>query len=191
MGIPEPITVCLAIGAALDGEGVEWVIGGSLCSSVHGIPRSTQDVDVVAALRPRHVAGLLAALGEAWYADEDAIRAALRHGTSFNLVHLDTMTKVDVFLPVDDLAALELDRRMRVVVAEDGASLPFASPEDIILQKLRWYDRGGRVSDRQWRDVLGVLMIQRGRLDDTYLTHHARVLGLRDLLTLAMQRSSP
>ena len=59
------------------------------------------------------------------------------------------------------------------------------SAEDVVLRKLRWFDDGGQVSDRQWRDILGVLRTQAGRLDDAYLDSTAREVGLADLLERA------
>ena len=59
-------------------------------------------------------------------------------------------------------------------------------PEDILLQKLRWYRKGGEVSDRQWRDIAAIVRVQGPRLDGTYLREGAEILGVTDLLERAL-----
>ncbi|MFZ5476655.1 MAG: hypothetical protein ACOZNI_07770 [Myxococcota bacterium] len=160
-------------------------MGGSVASSLHGVPRSTQDVDLVADLRRTHAGPLASTLADAFYVDEDAIRDAVLRRASFNLVHLDTVTKVDVFVPRGDaLSAAQIARRHFVQV--EGASLPVLSAEDTVLQKLRWYEQGERVSERQWRDVLGVLKVRGGNLDVAYMRAQSAAAGLADLLELAL-----
>jgi len=82
---------------ALDAIGVPYYLAGSVVSSLHGIARATADVDVVAALRPLHVAQLADRLGGDFYADTDAMADAIRRRAMFNVVHLATMVKVDVY----------------------------------------------------------------------------------------------
>lgn len=95
------------------------------------------------------------------------------------------MTKVDIYCSPDEpLARAELQRRIFVEV--DGQSFPCASAEDIILQKLRWFVSGGGVSDRQWRDIRGVIRVQGSALDRQYLEHHAASHGVLDLLQRAL-----
>jgi len=187
--LAEPIEVALQVGSALDALGVEWLVGGSVASSLHGIPRATQDIDLVAALQDRHVLPLVAALEADFYIDADMIRGALQCRGSFNLIHLATMTKVDIFAPRGDpLSRLEMGRRRRYALGDaEGRSLPLASPEDIILQKLHWFRKGGAVSERQWRDVLGVLKIQSPQLDLKYLEDLAEATGLARLLHQATE----
>lgn len=188
MTLPEPIAVTLTVTRVLEQLGVAYFIGGSLASAVQGVARATVDADVVADLRPEHVAPLVSALGDAFYFDVNTIRKAVSTRGSFNLIHLQTMFKVDIFVnqgrPFD---RAQLDRRVQQVLATDPAhSAYIASPEDTILAKLDWYRLGGEVSDRQWRDVIAVLKVQRGRLDERYLAAWAAQLGVADLLAGAM-----
>lgn len=166
-----------------------WLVGGSLASSIHGIPRATQDVDLVADLRLPHLAPFVAAMEQDSYCSDDAVRDAMRRRASFNVIHLATAMKVDIFmLRGDPLSRAEMDRRVFQVVGDtDGVQLPVASPEDIILQKLDWYRKGDRVSDRQWRDVLGVLKVGAVTLDHAYLAAQAEACDLNTLLKQAIE----
>lgn len=187
--LAEPIQIALKVGATLDALSIPWIVGGSIASSIHGIPRATQDLDLVAELRLHHASALRAAFEAEFYVDEDAIRDAIRRRASFNFVHLDTMIKVDVFVPRSDaLSSAQIRRRQMLQVgATPHETLPVLSPEDVILQKLRWYDAGQRISERQWRDVLGVLKVRAGTLDEAYLRAQAATAGLMELLHQALE----
>ena len=187
----QALEVTLTVAGALEKLGVAYLLGGSLASSLHGIPRATQDADLVADLRVEHIAPLIAELGSAFYADDQAMRKAVRQARSFNLIHLGSMFKVDVFVAGDDpLVREELARAGRLPLPNlPGRSIMVASPEDVVIQKLVWYRKGGEISERQWRDVLGVLRIQAGTLDAGYLASSAGRAGVADLLERARQEA--
>lgn len=190
---PQPILVMLSVTNILERLGVAYVVVGSLAAALHGVGRATIDVDLLAALEDEHVAPLLAALGSDYYADEPAIRAAVERRGSFNLIHLPTLFKVDVFVatsrPFDDR---QLQRRVQRSVSDEAqGDVYMLSAEDIVLAKLDWYRLGGGVSDRQWQDILGVLAAQRGRLDDIYLRAGAAELGVAELLERALVGGQP
>jgi hypothetical protein len=182
----DPFAVALVVTRALDALGVANTIGGSIASSFAGEPRSTIDIDIVAALEDGHIAGLVSALSPEFYVDGDALRRAVRTRTSANLIHQPTMLKVDVFVaggtPID---AQQIARRQAVSVGH-GRTLHIHPPEDILLQKLRWFRQGGGVSDRQWRDVQAIVRVQASRLDRDYLRHNAAALGVAELLERAL-----
>jgi len=185
----EALRVILEVARVLDDLQVPYAVGGSLASSLHGIPRSTQDGDLVADLRAGHLQPFLAAVAETFYVSPERALQAVQGRTSFNLVHLKTMIKVDVFvLKAEPLALQEMARRQAFPVpGEPGSILQVATAEDTILQKLLWYEKGNRVSDRQWDDVLGVLKIQGAQLDFSYLKEWSRRAGLDDLLRQACE----
>lgn len=154
----EAIRVTLLVTALLDQLGVPYVIGGSMASIIHGMLRTTMDVDIVADVRSEHVPFLVTELQDVFYLDEPMIRQAIQRRSSFNLIHLRTMFKVDIFVPKGrPFDRQQLDRRISEQMdAEGEAKLWVLSAEDVILAKLEWFRLGGEVSERQWRDILGV-----------------------------------
>ncbi len=189
--LPESIAVTLQVVEALERLEVPYFIGGSLATAVHGVARTTMDVDFVADLRLEHVEPFVQALGSAFYADDEMIRSAIRHRSSFNLIHREAMFKVDIFIrkerPFDQA---QFERRISQPLVVDLEQTAYvASPEDNILAKLEWYHMGGEVSDRQWGDVLNVLKVQAERLDRAYLRHWATQLGVSNLLELALSEA--
>ena len=181
----EPIAVTLRVVAELDRLGVDYLVGGSIASSVHGRPRTTQDVDIVARIGKRDVEPLVRGLEHEFYVDAEMITDAIERRASFNVIHLETMLKVDIFVfSGDEFAVEEMKRRVAVPLRE--ARVWFASPEDIVLQKLDWFRKGEGVSERQWRDVLGVLAVQGERFDIAYVRRWADRLGLNELLERAL-----
>ena len=184
----EQLDVSLTVVSAFDELNVPYFLGGSMASSAHGIYRATNDADFVADLRPTHASKLVGLIGGGFYADEPSILSAIRSRRSFNLIHLETMLKVDVFVLKDDpFSQGQMARRTLVPISKPPApELYLASPEDTVLAKLDWYRKGGGTSDRQWNDILGVLKVQADRLDRDYLEHWAGELSVTDLLSRAL-----
>jgi hypothetical protein len=184
--------VTLLVTQTLEQLGILYAVGGSLASSLHGVMRSTLDVDIVADLQLEHVQPLVDALSKEFYADAETMRDAIEHHRSFNLIHYESAFKVDIF--VRKLRAfdhMQLERREISIIATDPErNIYVVSPEDIILAKLEWYRLGGEVSDTQWRDVLGVLKVRAGELDLDYLQQWAGELHVGDLLERAIREAS-
>jgi hypothetical protein len=186
--LAETLLVTLTVASAFEALGVRYFLGGSLASSLHGIPRATMDADLVADLGPEHVQPLVALLEESFYIAEERVRDAVRRRASFNAIHLKALLKVDVFvLGEDPYSRLEMERRrLFPLPGLPARELPVASAEDIVLQKLRWFVLAGGTSQRQWADLLGVLKVQRGAVDLAYLDRWAGELGVKDLLVKAL-----
>jgi len=165
---------------------IPYMIGGSLASSAHGIFRATNDIDIVAAMSEEHIAPFVADLEGEFYADPETIRAALRQRRPFNVIHLATGFKFDIFIAARNPYLQMQLKRCAVQEIELGAGesirCSLATAEDIILAKLAWYRAGGEQSERQWNDVRGIRSIQGSRLDKTYLREWARYLKVDDLL---------
>lgn len=178
------IDVLLRVAGVLDEMRIPYVVVGSVASSMHGFSRATADADVVADLRPENVAPFHAALKDEFYVDDQAMRRALSLRRMFNLIHLDTVFKVDIYVPKDDEFSRQQFKRARreTLLPGEAGGVYIAAPEDTILAKLQWHRRGGEVSERQLTDVLGVLKVQRERLDLEYLREWAGRLEVSDLL---------
>jgi hypothetical protein len=189
----EKIDVVLRVIAVFDELEIPYLIGGSFASSLYGIVRTTNDADIVAALKTEHVAPVFRALESEFYVDLLAIERAIKTGRSFNVIHSGTQFKVDVFTPgLTGFAIQQLERRQERPFGEGSRHKAyFASPEDTVLAKLEWYRRGNEVSDQQWRDVLTVIKVQRGRLDLDYMRRWAEELKVADLLEEALAETRP
>lgn len=176
------------VGRHLDALAVRWLVGGSVASSILGLPRATLDIDLVADLRGVHVAALHGALLSDYYVDLDTMRWAASTRRSFNAIHQASMIKVDVFCAGNDpLTRAELDRR--VFLDLEVGRIPICSSEDIILQKLIWWREAGG-SERQWRDAIGVVQVREAALDRTYIEARAAEHGLADLVIRLFEEAS-
>jgi len=97
MNQPDVATALSPVISAFEHLQVPFYIGGSIASSAHGEFRATADADIVADLKVQDVDTFVQWLGNAYYADADAIRDSIIHRISFNVLHHDTFLKIDVF----------------------------------------------------------------------------------------------
>jgi len=187
----EPIEVTLKVTGLLEELGIPYLISGSMASTLYGMVRTTQDSDIIVEMRTVHIARFVSELEGEFFIDQEMITEAIQHNSSFNIIHRDTMFKVDVFIPRPrPFLRSQLARAKRqTFFFETEVSALFASPEDTILSKLEWYHMGGEGSDRQWRDILGVLKTNAGELDLGYMREWAKELKVSDLLDRAIKQT--
>ena len=187
---PDVLDVALAVARALETIGVDYFIGGSVASSLQASARSTNDVDFIVQMLPQHAQALADALGPEYSVDVDALADAVRSNWSWNIFHLESGIKIDLMMRQStpyDLTAFARRRRFKI----DIDCEPFLkSVEDSILKKLQWYRDGGEQSSTQWRDVVELLRVNRGELEESYLDVWATDLRVGDLLTRARQEAS-
>lgn len=183
-----PLSVLAQIANALEQLSIQYVLVGSFASSMHGMYRSTADIDILADIKPEHIGPLFKLLKEAFYVDEHAMRDAVAQRRSFNAIHFDSVFKVDVFIPKDEeFAHAQLERRELRKISPDTEEAVFvATAEDTILAKLRWYQAGEESSSTQWKDVVGILGTSRHTLDLHYLEAWGEKLGVKELLQKAL-----
>lgn len=169
--------------------GILYYISGSIASSAFGRARATMDVDMVVDLQPIHAKALVDKLDKIYYIDENMILDAIEDQSSFNLIHLDTMLKIDVFILNDHpYQQTAFARKIKDKLEDEPftISVYLSSSEDIILNKLIWYKKGNEISEKQWDDIVGVIKVQGEKLDKEYLNHWAIQLGVRKLLNKAL-----
>ena len=172
---------------------IPYYISGSVASSTYGFARATLDVDIVAQMQNAHVDLFVKSIHNNYYCNEETIRTAVTHNTSFNLIHLDTLFKIDIFIVKNTPYNMQaLQRKKKDILDNEHGAIPvyLASCEDIILNKLDWFHKGGEVSERQWLDVIGIIKVQQKNIDKEYLYHWAKHLELQQLLENALNEAS-
>jgi len=179
--------------ARLDEAGIEYMLTGSLVSSLQGEPRATHDIDLVIAILTPPGDGaraLRAAFPEPqFYLDEEAIRSAIAATSMFNMIDTREGDKVDFWLLTAD--AFDQARFARRTVEDfEGVRLQVSRPEDTILMKLKWARMSGG-SEKQFVDALRVYEVQHGLLDQSYLDAWAARLGVAALLARLRSEAEP
>jgi hypothetical protein len=168
----------------LDECGISYMITGSFASNIHGVPRATQDADVIIEADKKSLTTLMETFGEDFYASGEAAQQALQTQGFFNVVHLPTGFKIDLIIKKSrSFSQVEFSRRERGNFS--GQDRWFAAAEDVILAKLEWAKMGS--SERQYQDALNVAKIQKKRLDRRYLEKWARDLTVGSLLEKMFQ----
>jgi len=178
----DPFDVTAQVIAVLDQLGIDYFVGGSIASALHGEPRYTQVADLVVRLRESHVERLVASLHEHFYVSDTALREAIRRRTSANLVHFESAFKVDLMISKERSFEKSCFQR-RMLLPAGAHQFWVASPEDMVLVKLEWFRLGGEISEKQWRDVLALLLTSAD--DRGYLSEWSGQLGVDDLLRKA------
>ena len=178
-------TTLIEVAEMLATAKIDFVIGGSLASSLWGQERTTHDADVAVLLDLEKLRLLEPLVTWPYIMDTESIRSSLSNPREFasgQILNGETLDKIDLFLLSDSAYTTARFANRRYVEVSPEKSLPFSSPEDIVITKLRWFVLGNRVSDRQWNDIVQVLEIQQGQLDDAYLKFWAENFGILQLL---------
>jgi hypothetical protein len=176
--------------AVLDDLGIQYMLTGSLVSSLQGEPRASHDIDVVAEISHPAAEQLLERFPTPrYYASLDSVRQAIQRGEMFSVIDVDEGEKVDFWLLTDTpFDRSRFARRQREAFEE--TVIVVSSPEDTILAKLRWCDLSGG-SEKQFGDALRVYEVQHGQLDLTYLEHWAETLGVQSLWRRLLSEAEP
>jgi hypothetical protein len=183
-----PDEILRRLAGILDAAAVPYMLTGSLASSLHGTPRSTQDIDIVIAPDEAGLERLLASFpDDRYYVGRETARSAFRRSSLFNVVDLELGWKIDfIFRKPREFSRVEFGRRVPTDV--QGVAISVATPEDVILAKLEWSKQSG--SERQIEDAAGILRAQTGVLDSAYLEQWVESLELRDVWAAAVTRAT-
>ncbi|MGL5065238.1 MAG: hypothetical protein ACRC62_35155 [Microcoleus sp.] len=164
--------------------GISYYITGGVAAIAYGEPRTTRDLDAVIEIASSSIDSLVQALEEEGFYVPGVEDVRCGRMQTLGVTHIASISRADLVIAgTGELERLKFDRR-RAVEMPEGGMLYFASPEDVVLAKLVW-GRGSQ-SEKQWRDVLGILKVQAESLDGGYLTEWAERLGIIDALMQAM-----
>ena len=177
----------LQLFTALDRLGIRYAVGGSFASSFHGIARATLDINVVLELPQVLAKAIYLAVSPDFYADDAAMVEAIGRGRAFNLIHLESGHKFDLFVagrhPLGEEQLMHRKFAKTTILGGEPLDIPVVSAEDIVLVKLLWCRAGGEVSERQWNDLTNLAAVQKGRADAEYMKTQAARVGVSDLLS--------
>lgn len=168
---------------ALNKLGLSYLVGGSFASTYHGVPRATNDADLLIRIPLSAIAELARVLGPDFYLDVPFASECVTQHRSFNILHKATAYKFDLFPAFTPFHESELDRAVEATFdfMREPLLCRIATVEDIVLAKLVWYRLGGCVSDRQWSDITNAIASTE-ILDRSYLERWAKELQVSDLL---------
>ncbi len=164
---------------------ISYILTGSFACSFWGHPRATHDVDFVVEIKPpekKNFLSLLKKLGNQFEVDLSSAETAIDQHSQFNIFDKETDLKIDFWVAKE--TEFEKNKFKRRVYAKVfGKKVAIVSAEDLILTKLSWIKVVS--SERHFRDCVGILEMQKGKLDENYLVKTAEKLGVVDLLTQA------
>lgn len=176
----EPAELMVRVARVLDAMGLPYAVGGSMASMRYGEPRFTNDIDIVVELPSSRVEEFARHFPvEEFYLSTDAAQQAIRFRSQFNIIHPESGLKVDVILPPADAHGQTQLERARDAEAMPGERVRYASPEDVIIRKLLYYQEGG--SSKHLRDIASMLKISREDIDREEIGRWADELGVREI----------
>ena len=162
----------------LNRAAIPYMLTGSFASSYHGIPRATQDIDLVIAPTAGQLRKLVTLLPETeYYVSEDAALDALTRESQFNVIDFATGWKIDLIIRKSRaFSRVEFERRSAVELF--GLQLFLVSAEDILVAKMEWAKAGQ--SPRQLEDCANIVRVRWNELDRVYIERWVAELGLED-----------
>ena len=170
------IDVVRDISRRFEQAGVPYMLTGSMAMNYYAQPRMTRDIDVVIAISPADVDRVAALFRPDYYVSEENIRQSLAHESSFNLIHQESVIKVDCIIrKSSEYRRLEFERRQKISILDFITFI--VSKEDLIISKLFWAKDSH--SELQLTDAHNLLAT---RYDAAYVQHWTRELGLNNLL---------
>ncbi len=188
MWIQDSTELASQLHGILEQLGISYYITGGVASIAYGEPRTTRDLDLVVEVKQAYITRLVAALEQAgFYCPPGAVEdIQTGRGQVLSVTHMETILNADIVLSPDNTFERSKMQRRRLESLDEAGIMQFwiASPEDLILAKLLWGQTSQ--SEKQWRDVLGVLKVQGETLDFEYMKQWAKVLGVVDALAQAL-----
>lgn len=175
-----PHELLKVLAGELERLGLEFAVTGSMASTAYSVPRVTHDIDVVVALPPEKVPEFIAAFPPPdYYISEEAVRVAVAASSQFNIIHPTSGLKIDVMVAKDDeFDRSRMSRKRRLATGSQFATY-FASPEDVIIKKMEFYEMGA--SDKHLRDIGAILRFQSDHIDREYIAEWAGKKGLLEI----------
>jgi hypothetical protein len=178
MWIQDSISLAGELHQLFESINIDYYVSGGVASSIHGEPRSTRDLDLVIEVKPNQIDLLVKTLEASGYYCPAGAVEDLQRGLEnmLNITHAETIANADIYITDNSPFAISQMQR-RILVDLDGIpAFWIASAEDTVLQKLR--GGKGSKSEKQWRDVLGIIKLQAETLDYGYLIEWAENLDL-------------
>jgi hypothetical protein len=171
-----------------DEHGIRYFVTGAVAAIAYGEPRLTNDIDIVADLNEDKIAQLKGCYpADEFYFDEESARRAVRTRSQFNIIHPASGLKLDIMITQGDEFDQSRFRRARRLKPIEDTEVDFASPEDVILKKLDFYQTGR--SDKHLRDIAGILKISADIIDLMYIEAWVRKLGLEEIWAAVAKRA--
>jgi predicted nucleotidyltransferase len=177
----EEIELLKIVAARLDSEGIEYMMTGSMAMALYALPRMTRDIDIIIQISMQDISRIISLFENDFYIEKANVLEAIRSNGMFNIIHNESVIKVDFIIRKQEEYRLEEFSR-RTVIVIDGVKISVVTPEDLLLSKLVWAKHSE--SELQQRDVRLLLQSSSG-LDVGYIRKWAKVLGVEDLLKKA------
>jgi predicted nucleotidyltransferase len=177
----EEIKLIKKIANRMESAGIEYMMTGSMAQALYSRPRMTRDIDIVVQIFPSGIEDVVNLFKDEFYIDKESVRKAVLERGMFNIIHTETVIKVDMIVRKDeDYRVEEFLRRRKIDM--DGTKVWVVAPEDLVLSKLVWAKQSD--SELQFKDVCQVLANQKD-LDMAYLAKWSKALGVHGLLEKA------